>query len=148
MNYTDVMRGLLHFCGCSMLYMHHNSTALCSLSPRAEFWGHLLAVCKSSTGFDLLKSMFQKEENSKIMEDKKMKTKVVMKIIFQGSARPQTPHGLGGKERCHGAVLEESVPGHRMLQSSMQWKLMRETGKDPRCPETWIIGAINFSMPY
>lgn len=130
-----------------MLYMHHNSTALCSLSPQAEFWGHL-AVYKPSTEFDLIKNIFQKEENSKIMEDKKMKTKVVMKIVFQGSARPRMPHGLRDKERCYWAVLEESVPGHRMLQSSMQWKLMRETDKDPCCPEKWIIGAINFSMPY
>lgn len=148
MNCIDVIRGLLLFYRCSILYMHRNSTALGSLSPQTEFWGHLLAFHKSSTGFDLIKNIFQKEENSKIMEDKKMKTKVVMKIVFQGNTRPQMPHGLRGKERCNGAVLEESVPGHRMLQSSMQWKLMRETDKDPCCPEKWIIGVINFFVSY
>jgi len=56
--------------------------------------------------------------------------------------------GLGGLGRSCGAVLEASGPVPRMKQGSMKWKVMRETGKDPHCPENWIIGAINFSVPY
>lgn len=60
----------------------------------------------------------------------------------------QEARGLRGLERSCGAVLEASVPVHRTKEGNMKWKLMRETGKDPQCPENWITGAINFSVAY
>lgn len=46
--------------------------------------------------------------------------------------------GRGGSEGSCGAVLEVAVPVPSTKQDSVEWKLMRETGKDLPCPESWV----------
>lgn len=151
-----------------MVYVHHYSMVYFSQSSSSASmpYSGSSSLCLQIK-FTLRKNIFQNEENSNFMEDKKMKTKGAMQIILKVSwqegckdvkdmwclADPQsTPmqqaHGLGGTERSHGAVQGASGPGLKTQQGCVQWKLARETGKDPCCPVKWIIGAINFHMPY